>query len=227
MTRMSAIAAVASSLLLVAGCQNWDLKRPEQKTPARAFTRIEDGQPQPQPLTNEVALGRLEAIEQADAEDRIQLVKDFFADFPRARLIPQVHQLEGEAYVAQGMPDQAADAFQRALALTRTDVLGLPLEPDLPLQLGMARISAGQYEEGLEWLVRTSIADRSDRVRQALSWAHAQQPNAALFADWLREQRDRFRVSAPGFTLPALAGGTMSLEPGAGKATLLNFWSPT
>ncbi len=41
----------------------------------------------------------------------------------------------------------------------------------------------------------------------------------------LQVERPRVRMPAPAFTLPTLAGGTMSLADHQGKVVLLNFWA--
>lgn len=214
--------------LAAAGCQNWDLKRPDAPAAGdadRSFTPL--GEDTRSPLTSDVAWRRLDAIEAASGERRVELVETFLGEFPEARRIARVHRLAGEAWLATEQPGRAADAFERALVLTRTDVLGLPLETDLPLQLGMARLQAGQIEDGIEWLVRTGLADHGPRVQQALRWAHAEHGAEQPFAVWLEERRQPLLTGAPEFSLPGLQQERVALAEVRGKATLINFWSPT
>lgn len=224
--RIAGLAALALAAAAGTGCQNWDLKRPQESAPAsRSFTPI--GEEAPGPLTSDVAMRRLEGIERAAAQERLALVASFMDEFREARLIPQVHRLAGEAHLEVGQPVEAADAFERALVLTRTDVLGIPLDTALPLQLAMARFSAGQAEQGTQWLARTSIADRGPNVMQALRWAHAEQVPSEPLDDWLRKIREPLLQPAPAFTLPGLQQERVSLAQARGTATLINFWSPT
>lgn len=221
------VVALLSSVLS-AGCQNWDLKRPEQPSESdaagRSFTPLSGERT---PLTSDVAWRRLDAIEAAAGERRLELVDRFFEEFPEARRLPQVHRLAGESHLSLGRAESAAAAFERAVVLTRTDLLGVPLETELPLQLGMARIQAGQVDDGIEWLARVSIADHGPRVRQALLWAHAEHAADRPFDEWLASWHERLYTTAPGFSLPGLQQERVDLEQMRGKATLINFWSPT
>lgn len=216
--------AVVFVVLGAAGCQNWDMLEPEPEPAGRTFTRLgDDG---PEPLTNAVAIRRVEQIKKAIGQARLELVESFIEEFPEARFIPEVHQLRGEGHLAVGAPAEASEAFERALVLTRTDLLGIPLESELPLQLGMAMLSAGRTEEGLGWLARASVVDHSGQMDQALHWAHSQQTGDE-FDPWLAALRGDWLVEAPAFTLPGLLTETVDLERDRGKATLINFWSPT
>ena len=224
MVRRSRIAIIVVLVLAAAGCQNWDLLEPEETgSSSRTFTRL-DGD-EPQQLTNAVAIRRVREIEQATGAERVELIDEFVEAFPTARMIPQVHRLRGEALLTEAKNPEAAGSFERALVLTRTDLLGMPLESDLPLQLGMALLSAGD-SEGLRWLGRVSLVDHSEQVQQSLRWAHAQEANVG-FDEWLADLRAEWMVEAPGFDLPGLLSDTVSYSEVRGRATLINFWSPT
>ena len=211
--------------LAMGACQNWDLLRPsETSADGRSFTRLEDSEPRA--LTNAVALERIQEIQAAEGRARLELVDAFFGQFPRARMIGEVHRLAGEAHLALGDTAAAAEAFERALLLTRTDLLGLPLEIDLPLQVAMTQLAAGRTDEGLRWLARVSMVDAGERTQQALHWAHAQYGEGP-FERWVDELTASARVAAPGFELPGLQKPTLALPADAGEATLINFWSPT
>jgi hypothetical protein len=210
---------------MLIGCQNWDLKRPaESTTGADGFTRIGED---PTRLTNDVAIRRVEGIGAAQGQERLDLIEEFLSDFPQARFIPAVHRLAGEAKLAENRPAEAADDFERALVLTRTDVLGMPLETEIPYQLAMAKLTAGDTDAGLSWLVRTSVVDDSPRVDQALRWAWGEAGSSLDFEVWLAELRDPLLVRAPSFSLPGLLQSQVDLESSLGGATIINFWSPT
>jgi len=212
--------------LALTACQNWDLKRPPQRTTGGdGFTPI--GEADSNRLTNDVAIERVDAIEQAQGQERLDLITAFLEEFPQARFIPSVHRLAGEAQLTEDRPGEAADDFERALVLTRTDVLGLPLEPELPYQLAMAKLLAGETGDGLAWLARTSIIDRSPRIEQALRWAWGESGSDEPFDRWFEDLREPLLVRAPSFALPGLLTAQVDLESALGGATLINFWSPT
>jgi len=218
-----ALVAIAAS-----ACQNWDLMRPEVADgPAdRAFTRL--GPESRVPLTNAVALRRVERIAALTGSERLQLIASFLGEFPEAKMFGRVHELEGEAHLSIGAHEEAVDAFAQALALTRTDLLGIPIESSLPLQLGLAMASAGDLAGGSTMLLRASVADRGEPLDRALRWAYSNDSsNVASFEEWLRQGRDRVAVTAPGFSLPGLQQPEIALGSALGGATLLNFWSPT
>lgn len=217
--------AIPLLVLVLAGCQNWDLKRPpERTTGADGFTRIGEDANR---LTNDVAIERVAAIREARGQERLDLISTFLEEFPQARFIPDVHRLAGEASMAVDQPGEAAQSFERALVLTRTDVLGMPLEPEIPYQLAMAKILAGETAEGHAWLARTSVIDNSERTEQALRWAWGESGSDLDYATWLRELREPLLVRAPSFALPGLLTEQVDLESALGGATLINFWSPT
>ncbi len=224
--RHARIPTITLCALLVGGCQNWDLLEPDPHagSTGRAFTRL--GDEAPEQLTNEVAIRRLQEIEQAVGARRIELIDLFTEDFPESRMIPEVHELTGEGYLTAGRAEDAVSAFGSALMMRRTDLLGLPLDTDLPLQLAMAKLAAGDVPDGLRWLARTSIADSSPPMQQALRWAHSQYGEGE-FDDWLGSLLRQWQVEAPGFSLPGLRKDLVVLEQEMGRATLINFWSPT
>lgn len=217
--------AVGVVLLAAAGCQNADLLRPEasEETGTRGFTPI--GAAERAPLTNDIARRRLDEIRGSTGQDRLDRVESFLAEFPEARFIPELHRLAGEAELAADRPGRAADAFDRALVLARTDVLGVPLETELPVQVATARLAAGDIDAALSLLVRVSVVEDSPRVQQAMAWAWGSAATGAPFDEWVAGVRDRYLVRAPVFNLPGLRGGAIALEPA--PATIINFWSPT
>ena len=186
----------------------------------RTFTRL--GPASRVPLTNAVALRRVERIAAVTGTERLELVERFFDEFPEAKMFGRVHELKGEAYLAVGAHEKATVSFERALTLTRTDLLGIPIESSLPLQLGLAMASAGDPEGGAKMLLRASITDDSERLDQALRWTYSiDSSSAASFDEWFRQGRDRVALTAPDFSLPGLQ------QPMVDLVTLLNFWSPT
>ncbi len=218
-----ALAAIA-----VSACQNWDLLRPMDADgeAGRAFTRL--GPASRVPLTNAVALRRLERIAAVNGGERLELVEGFLDEFPEARMFGRVHELRGEAHLAVGDHEAAAGAFERALMLTRTDLLGIPIESSLPLQLGLAMASSGNLAGGATMLLRASVADHGERLDRALRWAYStDSSSAASFEEWLQRGRDRVALTAPDFSLPGLQQPKVELRSALDGATLLNFWSPT
>ena len=166
------LAAFVVLVLALAGCQNADLFKPE-RTPEptageRAFTRLEEEAPGP--LTSEIAYEWLDRIREAEGTERLELVGQFLEAFPEARTIAVVHEMQADALAAEDRPAEAAEAYERALVLTRTDITGMPLTTELPLQLALTHLTAGAVPDGTEWLFRTNIADRSERMDQALRW---------------------------------------------------------
>ena len=93
-------------------------------------------------------------------------------------------------------PAEASDAYERALVLTRADITGLPLSTELPLQLALTRLSSGDIESGVDWLLRVSIADRSDRVVEGLRTAEVgpHPLHTSEVGDALRRARFRSEV---------------------------------
>lgn len=219
------IAAATLSLLTAVGCQNADLLRPpvQKESEERGFTPI--GAAERAPLTNDVAIRRLGEIRDAAGQDRLDRVETFLIEFPEARYIPELHQLGGAAELAVGRPDRAAEAFERALVLTRTDLLGVPLETELPVQVATAKQAAGDSAGALPLLARVSVVEESPRVQQALAWAWGESATADTFDAWLTGVRDAYLIRAPTFTLPGLQGEAVTLSPA--PATIVNFWSPT
>lgn len=225
---MRRLIAFALAAIAVSACQNWDLMRPQSADVEadRAFTRL--GSESRVPLTNAVALRRVERIAAVTGNERLELVESFFNEFPEAKMFGRVHELTGEAHLVTGAHEAAVDAFALALSLTRTDLLGIPIESSLPLQLGLAMASAGDLAGGVTMLLRARVADRGERVDQALRWAYANDaPGVASFEQWLQQGSDRVALVAPEFSLPGLQEPELDLGSALGGATLLNFWSPT
>ena len=221
------VALVAGSLALTAiACQQWDrLERPERSTSAPAAPSAGDGAPR---LTNAIAVERIGRIESAQGEARIALIDDFLAEFPRAQMIVEVHALRGDALLAIDRPSAAVQAFERAIALSGTDILGLPLDAGLPLQLGTALLRDGRTEDGIGWLVRASLVDREGRSVEALRWVHAEQDDTGVpFETWLDAERDARAVVVPDFVLPGFQTESLRFSESRGRVTMVNFWSPT
>jgi hypothetical protein len=214
------------------GCQNADLLKPAKRTPAatdesgeRAFTRI--GEEAPGPLTSEVAYDWFDRIRAVEGQERLDLIDQFLDSFPAAQRLPLVHQMQGDALAAEQRLAEASDAYERALVLTRTDITGLPLDTELPLQLALTRLASGDVPSGTDWLLRVSIADRGTRVSEGLRWSFStDRDGAGSFAEWEAEGRAAVAPSAPTFSLPGLLVSEVGLERGH-TVTLVNFWSPT
>lgn len=220
---------VLVAAISLAGCQNADLLKPEGQTAAasgeRAFTRV--GEEDPGPLTSEVAYDWFDRLRAVNGQERLDLIEEFLAAFPAARRLPVVQEMQADALAAEQRLGDASDAYERALVMTRTDITGLPLVTDLPLQLGLTRLSSGNVESGTAWLIRTNIADQGERVLQGLRWIYANHADgAASFEDWRRARQAEIAPDAPAFRLPGLLQTDVDLEPGA-EVTLVNFWSPT
>jgi len=215
--------------LAVAGCQNADLLQPASQATVesgeRAFTRI--GEEDPGPLTSEVAYDWLDRIREVEGQARLDRIEEFLAAFPEGLRLKVVHQMRADALASEQRLGEAADAYERALVLTRTDITGLPLNPGLALQLALTRLSSGDVEEGVEWLLRVGIADRSDRVVEGLRWAFATHfAGEGSFEAWRSARLAAIAPRPPAFRLPGLLEEQVSLEPGA-AVTLVNFWSPS
>lgn len=215
--------------LALAGCQNADLLKPASQTSAdsgeRAFTRI--GGEDPGPLTSEVAYDWFGRIREVEGQARLDRIEEFLVAFPEGRRLALVHEMRADALAAERRLGEASEAYERALALTRTDITGLPLSTELPLQLALTRLSSGDVEAGVDWLLRASIADRSDRVTEGLRWAFATHfSGEGTFEAWQSSRLAKVAPRPPGFSLPGLLEEQVSLDPGA-AVTLVNFWSPT
>jgi len=215
--------------LALAGCQNADLlkpaRQPTTESGERAFTRI--GEEDPGPLTSEVAYDWFDRIREVDGQARLDRIEEFLVAFPEGRRLAVVHEMRADTLAAERRLAEAADAYERALVLTRADITGLPLSTELPLQLALTRLSSGDIESGVDWLLRVSIADRSDRVVEGLRWAFATHFAAeGPFEAWRSSRFAALAPRAPAFRLPGLLEEYVSLEPGA-AVTLVNFWSPT
>jgi hypothetical protein len=229
MTRLRKSLLLVAGMLL-AGCQNADLLKPAEPagstaTGERSFTRL--GEDDPGPLTSELAYQWLDRIREASGPQRLALIDEFLADFPAGRRIAVVHEMRGDALAAEQQLAEASASYERALMLTRTDITGLPLDTELPVQLALTRLSSGDIVGGVDWLLRTSIADRSDRVIEGLRWGWSSNfREQGTFEDWTRRRRESIAPTPPRFVLPGLLESEVVLEPGAG-VTLVNFWSPT
>lgn len=215
--------------LAMAGCQNADLLKPASQAIAapgdRAFTRI--GEENPGPLTSEVAYDWFDRIREVDGQARLDRIEEFLVAFPEGRRLAVVHQMQADALAAEHRLGEAADAYERALVLTRSDITGLPLSTELPLQLGLTRLSSGDVAGGVDWLLRVSIADRGDRVTEGLRWAFSTHfGGGGSFEAWQTSRRAALAPPAPAFRLPGLLEAEVGLDPGV-AVTLVNFWSPT
>ncbi len=215
--------------LALAGCQNVDSLKPSGEATAeseeRAFTRV--GIADPGPLTSEVARDWFDRVREVEGQARLDRIEEFWEAFPETRRLPVVHQMQADAFASQRRLGEAADAYERALVLTRTDITGLPLSTELPMQLALTRLSSGDVELGVEWLLRVSIADRGERVDEGLRWAFGTHfGGGANFEAWRRSLFVAIAPRPPAFQLPGLLQEQVSLEPGA-AVTLVNFWSPT
>lgn len=221
----SRVSLAVALLVAAGGCQNADLLRPETppESASRGFTPI--GGDERAPLTNDTAMRRMEGVRQLDGQPRLDAIDSFLAEFPEARFIADLHQLGGEAELALHRADRAAEAFERALVLTRTDLLGIPLETQLPVQVATARLAAGDEAGALVLLARLSVVEETPQVQQALAYAWGSASTSASYEDWLAQLRDEHLVRAPRFSLPGLQGEDVSLQPA--PATIINFWSPT
>ncbi len=215
--------------LALAGCQNADLLKPASRETAesaeRAFTRI--GEEDPGPLTSAVAYDWFDRIREVKGQARLDMIDEFLVTFPEGRRLAVVHEMRADVLAGEQRLGEAADAYERALVLTRADITGLPLSTELPLKMALTRLSSGDIDTGVDWLLRVSIADRSDRVSEGLRWAFATHfGGGGSFAAW---QNARFAALAPrppAFRLPGLLEEYAGLDPGA-AVTLVNFWSPT
>ncbi|NKB88892.1 MAG: hypothetical protein GKS06_11800 [Acidobacteria bacterium] len=227
-------AACVVMVLALAACRNADLLKPESERAAaatsdgadeRAFTRI--GEEDPGPLTSEVAYDWFDRIGEAGGQERLGLIDEFLEAFPEAGRIAVVHEMQAEALAAEQRLGEASEAYERALVLTRTDITGMPLSTELPLQLARTRLSSGAVDSGIDWLLRTSIADQSDGVMLALQWAYATHASGDdPFDGWWYNGIADVAPGAPTFRLPGLLTEDVGVAPDAGL-TLVNFWSPT
>ncbi len=215
--------------LTLAGCQNADLLKPASRetteSAARAFTRI--GEEDPGPLTSEVAYDWFDRIREVEGQARLDRLDEFLVAFPEGRRLAVVHEMRADVLAGEQRLGEAADAYERALVLTRADITGLPLSTELPLQLALTRLSSGDIDAGVDWLLRVSIADRSDRVSEGLRWAFATHFGGGVsFAAWRSARFAAIAPRPPTFRLPGLLEEYIGLDPGA-AVTLVNFWSPT
>ena len=231
--------------VVLAGCQNADLLRPQEVELPDQDTRstefrdtegrldAESGGGAAGRLTADVAQARMRAILASSGAERLRLVEALFLEYPETAGSAELHRLAGEARLALGDHVAAAAALQRVISLLPTDVIGLPMNAALPYQLGLANWLSGNHVAGAEWLVHASVVDSSPQLQEALRWAYVEQaeptsPTAGVEGgeSWRRQQLDKFLVAAPEFELPGLQVETVALVPGEG-VTLLNFWSPT
>ena len=222
-----------AALGLMAGCQGWDRLDPspaERSAASDGFTSL-DGKNtgfSGLRLTNQVAELRLEQILGSTGEERLEHIDRFVTDFPEARAIPELHRLAGEGHLARDRPLEAAESFRLAVALSGTDILELPPNPELAYQLGWARYLGGELQVALPWLIRASLATDSTQLEEGLRWIHGEQVGSRTpFKAWLQQERLARTVYGPDFGLPGLSQPIIELEASAADATLLNFWSPT
>lgn len=216
-------------LLVPVGCQSWDRLQPdeEEATASVAGSEAGSGAATGSRLTGAEASRRIAEIEAASGAERLRLIEELTDEFPEARAIPALSRLAGEAHLAAGDAEGAAAAFERAVTLSGTDLLGLPLEAELALQAGWAHLQAGDAEAASGWLVGATFLGGGERLDEMLHWAHDELAPDRELEGWLAAERARRAVEAPGFTLPGLQQQELSLAALRGEATLINFWAPT
>ena len=213
-------------LVALVGCQAWDRLEPTDPGGNVASTRVDSDEPSD--LTTEVAQQRYAEIVAVTGAERVALIKAFFEDLPAARLVAELHRMAGESYLAQENNIDAAGAFERAMVLSGTDIIGLPVDVELAYQLGWARYLAGEVEDGTRMLVRVSIADRSARLIETLRWVHIDRGGGAGgFDAWLDAMLVEEAAVAPDFELPGYQQEQVRLADVRRVATLVNFWAPT
>lgn len=183
-------------------------------------------------LTVAVATRRLAEIEAVRGQERLDRIRDFVDAHRGAERLSRLWVLAGEAHQDLDRNDRAARAFETAVNLTGTDLLGLPHEADLAYRLGWARFQAGDREGGLDWLVRTTFISADPRVEQALRYFRAEQsgpsePAGGAFEGWLRDRRAELAVAAPDFDLPGYRRERVRLAELPGRVKVVNFWTPT
>jgi len=164
----------------------------------------------------------------ADPEEKLSRLAAFIEQYPRAQLIYQAQVAAAEAHSQLGDAGSAAAAYERAIMLSGTDVLELPHESDLAYRLGWALYQAGEQEEGIDWLVRSTFITDSPQLEQSLQYMHTEQGGEAEdFGKWLAAERASHSVAAPEFTLPGYETDTLQLSEILDRVTLVSFWSPT
>lgn len=253
--------ALVAAALVAAGCQGMDrVERPPEVAAgddeavgaaADRATRLRRGgdvstlgeaDGSPGRLTVAVATRRLAEIESVRGQERLERIDALVDAYPRAEGLSRLWVLAGEAQQDLERHDRAAEAFERAVALTGTDLLGLPHEPDLAYRVGWARFQAGDRQRGLDWLVRTTFISAHPRVEQALRFFRAERgrqeqearaggdPSGTGIEDfdaWLRRQRAELAVAAPDFELPGFQRDTFRSSELPGRVRVVNFWTPT
>lgn len=182
-------------------------------------------------LTEDIAARWVRQIEGAGAEERLQLADQFLRDYPGAEVISHLHKLVGDAHSELGEPQLAAEAWERAIAMSwpAPDILQLPLtELELPYEVGWAHYEAGDAALGAEWLTRATFVSDRPQLEQGLRFLYAElgSPGAG-FDDWFLSQRDRLAVEAPDFELPGYQSPSIRLSNVESRLTLINFWTPT
>lgn len=233
--------AAAVVMLTIGGCQGMDRLEPdriadlgdggegsERGTVLDAAGRPGYGGGR---LTNEIARRLIREIEQADADDRLELAAAFLRDYPEADYLSYLHELVGDAHSELGQPDEAAAAWQRAIEMSypAPDILALPLtNVQLPYEVGWAQYEAGNPEVGADWLVRASFISERPQLEQGLRFVFRAIDDAGDdFDGWFQQRRAALASRAPDFELPGYRTETLSLSESATRLTLINFWTPT
>jgi len=235
-------AALLLAALLLPGCQGMDRLEPDRMievgsdatddgrgTLLDATSSSEFGSGGR--LTEEIAGRWLRQIEGADAAERLQLAAQFLREYPGAEVISYLHELVGDAYSEVGQPLPAAEAWERAIAMSwpAPDVLELPLtNVQLPYQVGWARYESGDVAVGAEWLTRATFVSDRPQLEQGLRFLHSElgAPGGS-FAEWYAQERASMAVLAPDFELPGFQSDSVRFSDAASRLTLINFWTPT
>lgn len=182
-------------------------------------------------LTQEIANRWLRQLQGADAEERLELAAQFLREYPEGDFFSPVHELMGDAHSELGRPQEAADAWERAILMgwPAPDVLQLPLtDLELPYQVGWARSEAGDVQLGADWLTRATVVNDRPQLEQGLRFLYAKlgSPGGG-FDEWFRSRRAALAVQAPDFELPGYGFDSLTFSEVESRLTLINFWTPT
>lgn len=182
-------------------------------------------------LTQEIATRWLLQLQGAGAEERLQLAAQFLREYPEGDFFSPVHELNGDAYSELGRPQEAADAWERAILMgwPAPDILQLPLtDLELPYQVGWARFEAGDARLGADWLTRATFISDRPQLEQGLRFLYAEfSTPEGSFDEWFGSRRAELAVQAPDFELPGYGFDSLKLSEVTSRLTLINFWTPT
>lgn len=235
-------AATLFVAIIVAACQGMDRLEPDQATDRESSGAssergtLLDATSSPEfggggRLTEEIAARWLLQLRGAGAEERLQLATQFLREYPQSDFIASVHELVGGAYSELGRPQDAADAWERAILMSwpAPDLLQLPLtDLELPYQVGWARFAAGDAQLGADWLIRATFVSDRPQLEQGLRFLYAEfSTPQGSFDEWFRMRRGELAVQAPDFELPGYGFDSLKLSEVASRLTLINFWTPT